>query len=86
SSQGLNNNRGQIGSAQGEVDLHAGSGLLSNQAGIVLSGKALSLNAGQVDNSNKGQINSQADLVISTAKDINNQNGVIASNQQLSLK
>ncbi|WP_420315520.1 hypothetical protein, partial [Acinetobacter bereziniae] len=28
-----------MGSAQGEVDLNAGSGLLSNQAGIVLSGK-----------------------------------------------
>ncbi|MFW1736999.1 hemagglutinin repeat-containing protein [Acinetobacter sp. ULE_I046] len=85
-SQGLNNNRGQIGSAQGDVDLNAGSGLLSNQAGVVLSGKALTLNAGQVDNSNKGQINSQADLAISTVKEINNQSGVIASNQQLSLK
>ena len=85
-SQGLNNNRGQIGSAQGDVDLNAGNGLLSNQAGVVLSGKALTLNAGQVDNSNKGQINSQADLAISTVKEINNQSGVIASNQQLTLK
>ncbi|WP_308469276.1 hemagglutinin repeat-containing protein, partial [Acinetobacter guillouiae] len=83
---GLNNNRGQIGSAQGDVDLNAGNGLLSNQAGVVLSGKALTLNADQVDNSNKGQINSQADLAISTIKEINNQSGVIASNQQLSLK
>ncbi|WP_151803571.1 hypothetical protein, partial [Acinetobacter guillouiae] len=72
---GLNNNRGQIGSAQGDVDLNAGNGLLSNQAGVVLSGKALTLNAGQVDNSNKGQINSQADLAISTVKEINNQSG-----------
>ncbi|MFW1802380.1 hypothetical protein ACG9YX_20445, partial [Acinetobacter nematophilus] len=53
---------------------------------VVLSGKALKLNAGQVDNSNKGQINSQADLAINALKDINNQSGVIASNQQLSLK
>ncbi|MFW1646329.1 hypothetical protein, partial [Acinetobacter guillouiae] len=30
--------------------------------------------------------NSQADLAISTVKEINNQSGVIASNQQLSLK
>ncbi|HDG9763935.1 TPA: hypothetical protein PGG20_003771, partial [Acinetobacter nosocomialis] len=75
-SQGLNNNLGQISSAQGNIVLNAGQGVLSNQTGKVIAGQALQLNASQVDNSQKGQLNSQTTLAIQTEKDINNDSGV----------
>ncbi|MDE1705036.1 hypothetical protein, partial [Acinetobacter nosocomialis] len=84
-SQGLNNNLGQISSAQGNIVLNAGQGVLSNQTGKVIAGQALQLNASQVDNSQKGQLNSQTTLAIQTEKDINNDSGVIAANQQVNL-
>nr|WP_151819299.1 hemagglutinin repeat-containing protein [Acinetobacter seifertii] len=84
-SQGLNNNLGQISSAQGNIMLNAGQGVLSNQTGKVIAGQALQLNASQVDNSQKGQLNSQTTLAIQTEKDINNQSGIIAANQQVNL-
>ncbi|WP_165382243.1 ESPR-type extended signal peptide-containing protein [Acinetobacter pittii] len=82
--QGLNNNLGQIGS-QGDIVLNAGQGLLSNQTGKIIAGRALQLNADQVDNSQQGQLNSQTTLDIQTTKDINNQSGVIAANQKVNL-
>ncbi|MFH4258925.1 hypothetical protein WAJ21_21155, partial [Acinetobacter baumannii] len=75
-SQGLSNNLGQISSAQGNIVLNAGQGVLSNQTGKVIAGQALQLNASQVDNSQKGQLNSQTTLAIQTEKDINNDSGV----------
>ncbi|MCH2001571.1 hemagglutinin repeat-containing protein, partial [Acinetobacter seifertii] len=84
-SHGLNNNLGQISSAQGNIMLNAGQGVLSNQTGKVIAGQALQLNASQVDNSQKGQLNSQTTLAIQTEKDINNQSGIIAANQQVNL-
>ncbi|MER8256448.1 hypothetical protein ABS250_19165, partial [Acinetobacter nosocomialis] len=84
-SQGLSNNLGQISSAQGNIVLNAGQGVLSNQTGKVIAGQALQLNASQVDNSQKGQLNSQTTLAIQTEKDINNDSGVIAANQQVNL-
>ncbi|MBK0063986.1 MULTISPECIES: filamentous hemagglutinin N-terminal domain-containing protein [unclassified Acinetobacter] len=84
-SQSVNNNKGQFGSAQGDVTINAEGGALTNQAGVILSGKALSVTANQLDNSTKGQINSQNTLDITTTKDINNNSGVIAANQQLKL-
>ncbi|HDG7213554.1 TPA: hypothetical protein PGG20_003767, partial [Acinetobacter nosocomialis] len=74
-SQGLNNNLGQISSAQGNIALNAGQGVLSNQTGKVIAGRTLQLSADQLDNSVQGQINSQNWLTISTGKDINNQSG-----------
>ncbi|QNX49858.1 hypothetical protein IC784_06355 [Acinetobacter seifertii] len=50
-----------------------------------MQGEALQLNASQVDNSQKGQLNSQTTLAIQAAKDINNQSGIIAANQQVNL-
>ncbi|MDE1705033.1 hypothetical protein, partial [Acinetobacter nosocomialis] len=84
-SQGLNNNLGQISSAQGNIALNAGQGVLSNQTGKVIAGRTLQLSADQLDNSVQGQINSQNWLTISTGKDINNQSGIIAANQQVNL-
>ncbi|MBR7692325.1 hypothetical protein, partial [Acinetobacter nosocomialis] len=84
-SQGLNNNLGQISSAQGNIMLNAGQGVLSNQTGKVIAGRTLQLSADQLDNSVQGQINSQDWLTISTGKDINNDSGVIAANQQVNL-
>ncbi|WP_413784432.1 hemagglutinin repeat-containing protein [Acinetobacter sp. ACIN00229] len=83
--QGLNNNLGQISSAQGNITLNAGQGLLNNQTGKVIAGRALQLNANQVDNSQQGQLNSQTTLDIQAIKDINNQSGIIAANQKVSL-
>lgn len=82
--QGLNNNLGQIGS-QGDIVLNAGQGLLNNQTGKVIAGRALQLSANQFDNSKQGQLNSQTTLDIQTTKDINNQSGVIAANQKVNL-
>ncbi|MFW2052623.1 DNA/RNA non-specific endonuclease [Acinetobacter baumannii] len=84
-SQGLNNNLGNISSAQGNIVLNAGQGVLSNQTGKVIAGQALQLSAGQVDNSQIGQLNSQTTLDIQATKDINNQSGIIAANQQVNL-
>ncbi|WP_373357803.1 hemagglutinin repeat-containing protein [Acinetobacter lactucae] len=84
-STGLNNNVGQIGSAQGDIVLNVGQGLLSNQTGKIVAGQALQLTADQVDNSQQGHLNSQTTLDIRTTKDINNQSGVIAANQKVNL-
>lgn len=67
-STGLNNNLGQISSAQGEIVLNAGQGLLSNQTGKIIAGQALQLTADQFDNSQQGQLNSQTTLDIQTKK------------------
>ncbi|MEB3755121.1 hemagglutinin repeat-containing protein, partial [Acinetobacter sp. MD2(2019)] len=84
-SQGLNNNKGQISSAQSDLGLNAGNGALTNQAGTIVSGKALTLSANQLDNRHQGQINSQNNADIRITQDMNNTSGVIAAKQQLTL-
>ncbi|WP_416234079.1 hypothetical protein, partial [Klebsiella pneumoniae] len=54
-------------SAQGEIVLNAGQGLLSNQTGKIIAGQALQLTADQFDNSQQGQLNSQTTLDIQTS-------------------
>lgn len=85
SSLGLNNNAGQISSAQGDILLNAGNAVFSNQAGQILAGQNLQILANQLDNSNAGQLAAQSNLQIETALDINNQGGNIAANQSVNL-
>lgn len=84
-SQGLNNNAGQISSAQGDILLNAGNAAFSNQAGQVLAGQNLQIVANRLDNSNVGQLAAQSNLQIETTQDINNQSGNIAANQSVNL-
>lgn len=84
-SQGLNNNAGQISSAQGDILLNAGNAAFSNQAGQVLAGQNLQIVANRLDNSSAGQLAAQSNLQIETTQDINNQSGNIAANQSVNL-
>lgn len=77
-SQGLNNNQGMIGSAQGLLAIEAGRGILSSQGGHLQSAKTLNLSANSIDNT-AGSIEAVGDISLSSQKALINQTGQIAS-------
>nr|WP_308469408.1 DNA/RNA non-specific endonuclease [Acinetobacter bereziniae] len=78
-SQGLNNNAGQIGSVQGQIQLDAGQLALANQQGLIQSTQDIYIAANGVNNA-QGQINSQNLLQLnSQGQLLDNSQGTLSS-------
>ncbi len=82
-SQGLNNDGGQIGTEQGDLQIETGGLALNNGRGAIQSGKTLSLDVNGLTNS--GVISALDQLTVSSQGDVNNDHGQILSNKQLQL-
>jgi len=85
-SQNLTNQAGTIQSGSGSaLDLVINGALVNSQAGQLLSGAGLNLQANSLDNSQQGQISAQDALNIISAGLINNQSGTLVANQNVTL-
>ncbi|MFH3818944.1 two-partner secretion domain-containing protein [Acinetobacter nosocomialis] len=84
SSQGLNNDAGEIGSVEGKLILNAGTGVLSNQSGTLQSGKDIKVQAGQLK-TQSGLINAQGSIEVTAGQDIDNSSGQIIANKAVQL-
>ncbi|MFL9514428.1 hemagglutinin repeat-containing protein, partial [Acinetobacter baumannii] len=83
-SQGLNNQKGQIGT-QGHLTLQVGNLTLNNQAGLLQVGQDLIVDAASIDNSLSGKISAQGQVTLQTIGLLNNQAGAITANQDITL-
>ncbi|PSE43720.1 hypothetical protein C7G91_06255 [Acinetobacter nosocomialis] len=83
-SQGLNNQKGQIGT-QGHLTLQVGNLTLNNQAGLLQAGQDLIIDAASIDNSLSGKISAQGQATLQTTGLLNNQTGAITANQDITL-
>lgn len=79
--QGIGNSQGKIGSVNGSLSLNAGNGLLNNQSGSLQAAQLIKISANGVNNQS-GQIIGLKSLVLdSQNQQLNNQKGVISSDQ-----
>ncbi len=79
--QGIGNSQGKIGSVDGSLSLNAGNGLLNNQSGSLQAAQLIKISANGVNNQS-GQIIGLKSLVLdSQNQQLNNQKGVISSDQ-----
>ncbi|MFH4233493.1 hypothetical protein WAJ75_21070, partial [Acinetobacter baumannii] len=82
--QSLNN---QGGSIETNADLTLNiKGALDNSQSGKLTGNTTKITAGSINNSNKGQINAIDTLTVLSQQAINNQTGVMAANQNVSIQ